>query len=206
MFRIFQAVELREQTVYLSSAFAYYLLVAAIPLLSCLRVPALQKDANCSLNSLETSLRTLGAVRPAAANNLKSVRAIRKALATADTRLANVDGPTSRAEPRSSDEAASPMNLFTSYSPASVEHYQRVVDVLNVDYSSRAASGSHPEVTPGRVTVGNDGEHGSYADELALADGCADPFVDFLQADLLADNFWMRDWMDELQPGLMRGA
>jgi len=86
-FRIFQAIELREQTRFLSSSFSWYLLVTAIPHLSSLRIPALCKEANLALDAIEGVLGTLGTVRPSATTNLQNVKAIRKVLSVPDAGL-----------------------------------------------------------------------------------------------------------------------
>ena len=130
-FRVFQAIQLREETRALSSAFSYHMLVCAIPHLSCLRVEELKAEANSALDALELVLQTLGTVRPAAANNLRNVKTIRKAIDAKDR-------PSLRASRRSSFDAR-PRNvgldpalseLFSQYGPQAIRNLESVVSVL----------------------------------------------------------------------------
>src|SRR5882757_7371634 len=84
-FRIFEAMELRGHTCFLSSGFAWHLLVTAIPQLSCLGIPALREEFKGNLDALEGVFRTLGSTRPSAANNLRNIQVIRRALDSKDT-------------------------------------------------------------------------------------------------------------------------
>jgi len=191
MFRIFQAIELREQTRYLSSAFAWHLLVAAIPLLSCLRQPVLRADAQHSLDSLEASLKTLGTVRPAAANNLKSVQAIRKALNGTHGSLGSVSQADQQAAQTRSGNIISSAALLETYGSSFVSYHHKVVNVLTSTTSVSATESIH-EVTQ-RTEISTPRDY-----QLTLVDGSTNTLADFLQDDLLTNNFWMRDWIDEL--------
>lgn len=200
MFRLFQAIELREHTVYLSSAFAWHLFVAAIPLLSCLRQQALAKEAEHALDRLEISLRTLGKVRPSAANNLKNVQAIRRALSVKGDCVATVTDATASSSIASPQSRCSSIQLLEPYGKAYVDHCQTVMRALVESPRDVVAGSLHHAVLADEVAASDGLGSAADVDELALIENYTDPFIDFLQADLLADNFWMRDWMDELRP------
>lgn len=79
--KIFEAIELRNHTHCLSSAFTWFMLVTAIPHLSALCcVPTLSVQSNNALDTIENVLQTFSQVRTSAVNNLANVRAIRKAV------------------------------------------------------------------------------------------------------------------------------
>ena len=207
VYRIFQAIQLREQTRQLSSAFAWYLLVAAIPLLSCLRVPALRLEAIQALDSLEGVLYTLGSVRPSAANNLRNVKAIRKAINTRESApslgstMENSQPPTARI---SHDVAT--VQTLSLYGPQAIRNLESLTKVLTnpADWAPRTLE------TPAAVgldaTTGNE----AVAQPLVTKDNVniATPKFDVdlgegfseLFGEQFQENPWMRHWIDDLQP------
>ncbi|TKA71346.1 hypothetical protein B0A55_05125 [Friedmanniomyces simplex] len=206
-FRLFQAIQLRADTKYLGSAFAWYLLVAAIPLLSSAGVPGIANEATFALDGLESSLATLGEVRPAAANNFKSVRAIRHAVANA-TRPSRA-GPDTRT--RAADEAGM-ASIFAHYGQEASQLLKDMTSILHSssdrqDYiasdttqpqqavesvmTAAMEPRSQPSVSNGfesQSTSGSDGLHNAIS---AL----------FNDETLIDANSWMlRDWMDLMPP------
>ena len=121
-FRIFEAIELRDDTFSLSSAYAWYMFVTAVSQLSCLQVLGLGDEARHRLDRIEDVLRTLGAVRPSAANNLKNVQTLRKHFESTDITLAT----RSELNIHTRDDASllfSPVDLFEIYGPEVVQSF-----------------------------------------------------------------------------------
>lgn len=77
-YRLFEAIELRDETFDFESAYAWYLFVAAAPQLSCCRVPGLWQEAKTALNVIEAVLNTLGANRPAAVKQPQKCSGLKK--------------------------------------------------------------------------------------------------------------------------------
>ncbi|KAF2172416.1 hypothetical protein M409DRAFT_50118 [Zasmidium cellare ATCC 36951] len=135
-FRIFEAIELREHTHCLSSAFAWYMLVTASPPLACLRLPELSVNAGLALDSLEISLETLARTRPSAKANLRNVRAIRKAMTSSSV-------PSIGREAENcvvgSEEGFSYLTmastLLARYGYDAVRHYEELVQVLGPSHT-----------------------------------------------------------------------
>ena len=212
-FRVFQAIQLREETRALSSAFSYHMLVCAIPHLSCLRVEELKAEANSALDALELVLQTLGTVRPAAANNLRNVKTIRKAIDAKDR-------PSLRASRRSSFDAR-PKNtgldpalseLFSQYGPQAIRNLESVVSVLEAAEEvplgpQNQTSGAHPNINgtstpnmpraltplPGQAAMSDDVD-ANFAGMEDNGDSFSALFGTHFQ-----DNMWMRNWIDDLQ-------
>ncbi|KAJ9616419.1 hypothetical protein H2200_000137 [Cladophialophora chaetospira] len=197
-FRIFEAIELRGHTCYVSSGCAWHLLVTAIPQLSCLAIPNLRGECKSNLDTLEGVFRTLGSTRPSARNNLRNIQVIRKALESKNAL------PTTR---QNIDEAAnafsfSPLDLFDPYGVDVPGSYDRIVAALE----SFSVETSQNGQTNSSATQGNDNlphTFGAEAQSFAPTpnnEGDVTMFDDF--PELLGSNFpedgWMRNWINEL--------
>ncbi|KAK5175714.1 uncharacterized protein LTR77_000853 [Saxophila tyrrhenica] len=207
-YRIFQAIQFREQTRYLSSAFAWHLLVTAIPLLSCTKVPTLGNEANEALDAVESVLETLGRVRPAAANNLRSVKAIRKAMTAKPTSATNPSNA------GNSDPDATLLQLgyqlLQTYGLESVQQYEQITDILRehhqgqAERSAQAAAhtlsrlSGRPDANftvNGRLTP----EPETYQPPAVAEQDMQNAFTAIFEDDTLSTSWMMRDWLDELQ-------
>lgn len=201
-FRILQAIQLREQTRFLSSSFSWYLLVTAIPHLSSLRIPALCKEANTALDAVEGILATLGTVRPSATTNLQNVKAIRRALSAPDTmpfrdpRPGSVD--TSVQDPSQSHMVR---ELLGIYGPQALRNFDSVLSVIgharNTAHNSIAADldGMTGENLSSRQ---NDMQYRSSVAGFD-ADVDVEGALDSLFGTQFQESMWMRNWIDELQ-------
>lgn len=129
-FRLFQAIHLREQTRYLASPFSFYGLVSAIPHLSSLRVAGLRAEADVALNVIENFMDTLGTVRPASANNVRNVRAIRKAINSKDHSGVKTTRPTESVHDQASLAAATEM-LGCLYGAQATANLHNITNILN---------------------------------------------------------------------------
>jgi hypothetical protein len=205
-FRLFEAIHLRGHTKLLSSAFAWHLLAVSIPHLSALRYPELKEQSNQALDALETSLSILGTVRPAAANNLRNIRAIRSAVhASSRTQ------PTCRNTPElngSTDPQVAPSSahIFRHYGPSAVQYHDKVISALKEPSKTH----SNQRIAVEDVAVGSFTTTQSCSSTQNLS-------IDFLPDNDVAgsvndapnlftalfgpglqDNSWMRDWMEDL--------
>lgn len=199
--RIFEAVELREHTRLLSSAFAWYLLAASIPLLSRCKVPALRAESEAALDALQCSLTALSKVRPAAANNLKSVRAIRKAIESA-THLNTKNTSGTEIVEQSNCQA-----LLSHYGPGAMQHYSRVVGILQAhNHSTADASGSldsqsaawaQPHLGPQQDRLRFTPEQNDSTGLREIATSLHTAHTAVLQDETLFDSWMVRDWMDD---------
>lgn len=206
-FRIVEAIYFREQTKFLSSAYAWFLLAASIPHLSCLTVERLKSDASAALDTLEAVLSTLGRVRPAAANNLRNVRAIRRAV-NAHNRS---DGgprpePESDLENNASPDAYAP-SILQAYGPEIFGHYQSLVAALENTSTAHCpdngSSSVHDETESNGIQLAT--SHQSFEATPIVATstpgyGVQESFTILFEEELQGSvNFWMRDWMENLQ-------
>ncbi|EXJ53608.1 phospholipase A2 [Cladophialophora psammophila CBS 110553] len=125
-FRIFEAMELRGHTCSLSSGFAWHLLVTAIPQLSCLVIPSLREECKSNLDTLEGCFRTLASTRPSAANNLRNIQEIHRALESKEPL------PKARLSANASMDAFSfsPLELFGPYGVDVPRNYDRITAAL----------------------------------------------------------------------------
>jgi hypothetical protein len=206
-FRLFEAIHLRGHTRVLSSAFAWHLLAASIPHLSALRLPMLKRESSEALDVLERSLSTLGTVRPAAANNLRNVRAIRDAV-NASSRV----HPTAKNDPEPIYSAevgvsSSCAHLFHYYGPLAVQYHHRIVSLLKESSNSHSGKGATAEDATAKES--NTAQSCSQLQEHAVdllpdiavsgsIDGAQDLFTGLFGAGV-QDKSWMRDWMEDLQ-------
>ena len=206
-FRIFQAIELREQTRFLSSSFSWYLLVTAIPHLSSLKVPALRKEANAALNAIEGVLATLGTVRPSATTNLQNVRAIRKALSAQDSapsRDPRLDG--SGQWPHHATQQHSIRELLGIYGPQALRNYDAVTNAISHTQSFQTLNSENAFAADLDGMTGDfqQADHQDPQLQNIEPDFGADVDVDGALASLFGthfqENMWMRNWIDELQP------
>lgn len=208
-FRIVQAIHYREQTKYLSSAFAWYLLAASIPHLSCLRIPRLRAASSATLDTLETVLSTLGKVRPAAANNLRNVRAIRRAV-NAHNRSDTVprQGPDFDSDGLDAEDSYARV-ILQPYGREVLEHYQSLITALEDNSTPDIYPDYHPHIAledthPDTILLPNS-EHSLVAATPVLpistsSYGVQDAFTNLFEEDVHGTmNFWMRDWMEDLQ-------
>ena len=176
-YRLFEAMELRDDTYYLGSVFAWYLLVAAIPQLACTRIPSLREQANTALDAIEGVLQTLGTKRPSAINNLRNVRKLRQALNVRERQQTRPATPTSSP---SEQLSFSPVDLFAMFGPQVADDYRRVRSLLASEAITQ---------TPATNTF--------VADVVAegLPDASDDPFNGLPS---LIGNEWMQNWFEEL--------
>lgn len=137
LFRIFEAIQLREQTRYLSSGYGWYILTTAMPLLSCTKVAALRDEADQALNSLEGALATLGQFKPAAANNLRNVQTIRKAMSS------KARGPASTPNviEQERDSIQVGRQILEVYGIGAIRQYEQITDILTAHKSSLVSNG-----------------------------------------------------------------
>ena len=209
-FRIFQAIQLREQTRFLSSLFSWHLLVTAIPLLSCTKVAALRDDANEALDSVENVLETLGKVRPSAAVNLRSVRAMRKAMASKTRSPASAASTTAHSQVQDSGSRQLGRQILQAYGLEAVHQFEHMADILGAHNHNQADRSAHAaahtlsclsgrqdaDVIDGRLTP----EPDAFLTLPSAHDDIQDAFTAVFEDDTLLNNSWMmRDWMDELQ-------
>lgn len=207
VYRIFQAIHLREQTRQLSSAFAWYLLVAAIPHLSCLRVPALRLEASQALDALEGVLYTLGSVRPSAANNLRNVKAIRKAITTRESAPSRGSTRENSQPPTESiSHDAATVQTLSLYGPQAIRNRESLTKVLTdpADWAPRTLW--TPAAVDLDATTGNE----AVAEPVVPEDNVNVPTPNFdvdlgegfseLFGEQFQENTWMRHWIDDLQP------
>ncbi|KAK3627229.1 hypothetical protein LTR56_019329 [Elasticomyces elasticus] len=211
-FRLFQAIQLRADTAFLGSAFAWYLLVAAIPLLSATRVTGLLGEASTALDGLEASLASLGEVRPAARNNLKSVRAIRRAVDTSTRTSIPVLGsiPILGTPAPFADQAGTIAEILAHYGEDAAKLLVDVTSLLQPtsDRQVRSCDLQQPygssnlvfatDTLPGSMAPADpDATSGFSGDDMQSA------FTDLFQDETLVDaNSWMfRDWMN-FTPGI----
>ncbi|KIW06481.1 uncharacterized protein PV09_02917 [Verruconis gallopava] len=197
-FRLFQSIELRGQTKLLSSAFAWHLMATCIPHLSALRIRELRDEAIYALDELEKVFSTLGKVRPAAQQNLRNVRAIRRAV------LASKRSEQSRRttpEPDSAFEQpqVSPEHLLQIYGQEVMQYFHRIFialqDVQNVH--TEATPMQVPEMMPPVRNTPNGNIHLEMATPVIGA--YQDLFSNLFGDSTLQDNVWMKDWMEDLQ-------
>ncbi|KAK5705300.1 hypothetical protein LTR97_002418 [Elasticomyces elasticus] len=203
-FRLFQAIQLRADMVVLGSAFAWYLLVAAIPLLSAIRVTGLVDEANAALDGLEASLTSLGEVRPAAKNNLKSVRAIRRAVATGSRNPSSVQEDASAAH-----QLGAVAGILAHYGEDAEKLLVDVTGLLQPTSDRVRPNDLQQQHESGTIVFTTDTFPGSRgpADPDATSglsgDDMQSAFTDLFQDETLVDaNSWMfRDWMN-FTPGI----
>ena len=208
-FRVFQAIQFREQTRFLSSAFAWYLLVTAIPLLSCAKVEALQIEANEALDALEGVLETLGKVRPAAANNLRNVRAIRKAMSSTSRGMSGSSANTDHRDGHSTGFLRFGPPLLQAYGLEAVQQYEQIADILRVhshnqaDRSAQVAAHTLSCLSGRPDQIANNGHLTPEPDAFmpsALAQvDIQNAFTAVFEDEVLGSSWMVRDWMDELQ-------
>ena len=206
IYRTFQAIQLREQTRQLGSGFSWFLLVAAIPHLSALRIPALRSEASQALDTLEEVLHTHGTVRPSATNNLRNVKAIRKAIITHDA--APSRGSRTDTNPPSISAAthdASTVEILGLYGPEAIRNLENLNKVLTdvgerdqtvIENSTSLdldAMTYNIQVAPQRAADQADIPVSEY--DVDLGDGFFELFGQHFQ-----ENAWMRNWIDDLQP------
>lgn len=197
-FRIFEAIELRGHTCFLSSGFAWHLLVNAIPQISCLGIPALREEFKSSLDAMEGVLRTLASTRPAAANNLRNIQAIRRALKTKDSLHSRGLGDNGAQESFS----FSPLDLFDPYGVDVPKYYDRIAAALETSPSNDLLiDRAFENVSQGNQIVPptSDTQTQSLA---ATPTQIADQPIFHEFPGLLGSNFpedgWMRNWIDDI--------
>lgn len=198
IFSIFEAMELRDDTFSLASAYAWYMFVAAVPQLSCLRTRSgLAEDARQRLDRLEDIMHTLGAIRPAATVHLRNVRSLRKHFENTDLPSTRRVEPTGSLEQHTSS-LFSPEELFAYFGPDAVQSYHNIFAMLE----AHQQRGLPNQGRPLEQTMPANG-----ASEEVLLN--PDPSDDSLYSAFpelfgsgFADSSWMRNWIDELQiPG-----
>lgn len=206
-FRILQAIHLREDTRYLASPFSFYGMVAAIPHLSSLRVAGLRAEADVALNVIESFLDKLGSARPAAANNVRNVRAIRKAINHKDH--PKTTRPQEAIHDQASLAAAAEM-LGGLYGTSATQNLQNITNILNTSIEAPVIDADLPGMpqqvypTPdlNGMAMGDplNGQHMFGDDAMALptiadfGEGFSPVLTNHFQ-----ENTWMRNWVDDLQ-------
>jgi hypothetical protein len=216
--KIFEAIELRNHTHCLSSAFTWFMLVTAIPHLSALCcVPTLSVQSNYALDTIENVLQTFSRVRTSAVNNLANVRAIRKAVSV--PRSNHADLPNGRREQERSNiyttsevggSDSMPFELaelLRPYGTSALKNYESNMDALRILASSSTVLQDPLNVqsdTRGQI------DHGPLFSDWATPAETYFPFpganpdasnLDFqlLVGDDFQESGWMRDWVDDLQ-------
>jgi hypothetical protein len=208
-FRVFQAIQLREQTRFLGSPFAWHLLVTAIPLLSSTKVNALQNEANEALDAVENVLETLGKVRPAASNNLRNVKAIRKAMGSTSRGMGSGNANTDYRQNQGAGIWRFGPQLLQAYGLEAVHQYEQIADVLRIHSHNQADRSAHAAAhtlscLSGRQDDSVNNGHLTPAPDpfvpsaLAQAD-IQNAFTAVFEDEVLGSSWMVRDWMDELQ-------
>ncbi|KAI1625625.1 hypothetical protein EDD37DRAFT_678726 [Exophiala viscosa] len=216
--KLFEAIELRNHTHCLSSAFTWYMLVTAIPQLSALCcVPRLVLQAGHALDTIENVLETFSGVRTSAVNNLANVRAIRKAVSvprpnhpTMHNGKRGQQWPEVHTSPQA--EAADStsfmlVDLLKPYGTSALKNYESNMEALRT-----LASSSTPEQDPAnpqnnpppQIDQGPEIGDWTTPDESLIPVSGANFDIsssDFqlLVGDDFQENGWMRDWVDDLQ-------
>ena len=208
-FRVFQAIQLREQTRFLGSPFAWHLMVTAIPLLSSTKVAALQHDANEALDAVEAVLETLGKVRPAASNNLRNVMAIRKAMSSTSRNIGNTDASIRYSSNQGLGVRRFGPQLLQAYGLEAVHQFEQIADVLRshahsqADRSAQAAAQTLSSLS-GRPDASLPNGHLTPEPDvfapsaLAQAD-IQNAFTAVFEDEVLSSSWMVQDWMNELQ-------
>lgn len=147
LFRIFEAIELREHTRYLASGYGWYFLVTAMPLLSCTKVAALRQEADQALDSLENALTVLGKFKPAAANNLRNVQAIRKAMSS----RASASTPNTIEQDGASIRVG--RQILEVYGLGAIRQYEQITDILTAHKSSMVSHANDRTFESGRILM-----------------------------------------------------
>ncbi|KAK5316814.1 hypothetical protein LTR93_009126 [Exophiala xenobiotica] len=213
--KIFEAIELRNHTHCLSSAFTWCMLVTAIPQLSALCcVPALAPQSGHALDTIENVLQTFSRVRTSAVNNLANVRAIRNAVSLQNPNLSNINHEKrqqDRVNVYTSSEAEDTdtlIELLEPYGPSALKNYGSNMEALQTLISRSTTEQQVPPViernTPGPI------DQGPALGNSMIPDERPGPFqrptLDTYNPDfqlLVGDDFqesgWMRDWVDDLQ-------
>jgi Fungal specific transcription factor domain/Fungal Zn(2)-Cys(6) binuclear cluster domain len=194
-FRIFEAMELRDDTFSLASAYAWYMFVVAVPQLSCLRVDGgLAEEARQRLDRLGDILRTLSAVRPAAANNLRNVQSLQQYFENPDLPSRRRLEPSRGAE-QDAPLLFSPEELFAYFGPDAVESFHTISATLETHQPRSIPDRllAAPNSMPTPTAVHEAPVHHNPTDE-EFYGGFPELFgLSF------ADSSWMRNWIDELQ-------
>lgn len=193
-FRIFEAMELRDDTFSLASAYAWYMFVAAVPQLSCLGVQGgLGEEARQRLNRLEDILHTLSAVRPAATNNLRNVRSLRKHFENTELPSARRVEPVSILD-QDPPSLSSPKELFAYFGPDAVESFHAISATLEAHQPRSMHNQARPaEPATSADLVIDEGLLNPNPTNDALYGGFPELF-----GSGFADSSWMRNWIDEL--------
>ncbi|KAK4494970.1 hypothetical protein PRZ48_014326 [Zasmidium cellare] len=188
-YRIFEAIELREHTHCLSSTFAWHLLMTCVPLVSSLKVPQLREAADSALDSLERSLETLGKTRPAGANNLRSVRSIRKAMASSleSGRVGSLEGDLQDSGTYLSMAPA----LLSIYGGEAVRHYEKLVGQLGPPVPNNLNDGTETNYD---LTLPSQHQQ-DFLELLGIGD--AEDQFNFDDLFGLGHSWMMRDWVTE---------
>jgi hypothetical protein len=208
-FRMFQAIQLREHTRFLGSPFAWHLLTTAIPLLSSTKVMSLRHDANEALDAVEGVLDTLGRYRPAAANNLRSVKAIRKAMES------NANGAiTARVASHLAEENDLLVHLgrqlLQVYGFETIHQFDQIADVLTEHSRGQAERSAQVAAHTLSSLSGKQDQamlnNGQLTPEMDPFMGISNAQQDIQNAftavfedDTLSTSWMMKDWLDELQ-------
>lgn len=208
-FRVFQAIQFREHTRFLGSAFAWHLLVTAIPLLSATKVSALQHEADEALDAVEAVLETLGKVRPAAANNLRNVKAIRKAMSSTSRSMGTGNSTAVHSPVQSTGISQYGSQLLQAYGLEAVHQYEQIADVLRLhahNQADRSAQAAAQTLSSLSGRQGDSLQNGHLTPEpdvfpssaLAQAD-LQNAFTAVFEDEVLSSSWMVQDWMNELQ-------
>jgi hypothetical protein len=197
-FRIFEAMELRDDTFSLASAYAWYMFVAAVPQLSCLRIQGgLGEDARQRLSRLEEILHTLSAVRPAATNTLRNIQSLRKHFECTELPSARRFEQTGSLEQNASSLFSSE-DLFTHFGPDAVQEFHNISAMLEA-HQTRSLPNQRQTIE--YATPANGAADEALLNSNQTDDSLYGGFPELLGSGF-ADSSWMRNWIDELQiPG-----
>ena len=221
--QIFEAIRLRELLHSLSALFTWYLFVAAVPHLSCLKIREQKAQSDTVLDSIECFLSELASTRLAAATNRRNIQAIRKTVESSraiDELRVEAAGVTYEHQSPSSgpietDTATPALDLLVFYGPEVVKNTKMMAQVLRrhsaqreyrIPQNARApeslAQEGFEEVTgtytqpPGLPNTENSGM-------LAFTDG-QPSYLESYDAhflETLEDNAWMHEWIEGFQMG-----
>ena len=221
--QIFEAIQLRELLHSLSPVVTWYLFVAAVPHISCLRIREQKAQSDTILDSIERILSELASIRPGAATNRRNIQAIRKTVEnsqTLDELPVGAAGVTYEHQspspgPTETDTATPAIDLLMFYGPEVVKSTEMMAQVLRLYSAQRQHRISRnmraPESTAQEGFEGVRGRHtqlsGLPSTEnsgmLASADGQSLSLESY-DANFLEtweDNAWMHEWIESFQIG-----
>ncbi|KAJ6104844.1 hypothetical protein N7523_011164 [Penicillium sp. IBT 18751x] len=212
---IFEAIHLRELVPFLGTIFSWHILVVAVAQISWSRITGLREKCRAALDTVEKILESFVATRPAAANNLRNIRTIRRAVLNREVPVpTQLPTPTSSlqdhidldsdTEGRSGVTGSAIPELLRWYGPKVALHYESVVQTFRRHCAllgQRVAGKQHDErefERPGglgcKAHVPASDPHPDMGDSnLSVYD------LDDHDPEELRNNPWMRELVEELE-------